>query len=108
MTKKAQKTKAAKPTKAKRAKPETVTTLAPREVRNGVKKPREGGTCHAVWAALDAMREKGSPPTSADLRELATKKDWNWNNCSIELSRWRKFHGLAAVRAVAAKEVRAA
>ena len=66
------------------------------EERNGIKRPREGGKCAAVWAALDDVVSKGEQPTSKDLRELVTKKGWNQNNASIELSRWRRFNGIAS------------
>jgi len=74
-----------------------VTTAAKpeREVRNGVKRPREGGLCAAVWTALDQLHAAGVVPASKDVRDLATAKGWNENNAMAELSGWRKFLGLS-------------
>jgi hypothetical protein len=74
-----------------------VTTAAKveREVRNGVKRPREGGLCAAVWTVLDQMHAAGVVPTSKDVRDLAAAKSWNENNAMAELSGWRKFMGLS-------------
>jgi len=63
---------------------------SPREERNGVKRPKPGGKCAAVWSHLD---DHGNMEAK-DLREVATAKGWNVNNALIELSVWRKFMGL--------------
>lgn len=76
-----------------------VTTAAPeREVRNGVKRPGEGGLCAAVWAALDSMHAAGVVPTAKDVRDLATAKGWNSSNSSIEFYQWRRFMGMSKPR----------
>ncbi len=51
--------------------------------------------CAGVWAACDALLAQGSAPDAATMRELADNSGWNRNNASIELSRWRKFNGIA-------------
>jgi hypothetical protein len=61
---------------------------AEREERNGVKRPRPGGLCAAVWSWLDA--HKGA--TSKDVKAAAPVKGWNLNNASIEFYQWRKFN----------------
>lgn len=67
------------------------TTEAPRERRNGVNRPKEGGKCAVIWQYLDA-----NPTTTAkEIREVAIAKDWNANNASTELSQWRRFMGIA-------------
>jgi hypothetical protein len=67
-----------------------------REVRNGVKRPKDGGKCAEVWEALDQLHAAGVVPTSKDVRDLATAKPgWNENNAMAELSAWRKFMGLS-------------
>jgi hypothetical protein len=96
------KTKGA-PKKAKHegaeAKPAVTTAAKPqREVRNGVKRPREGGLCAAVWAALDSMHAAGVVPTAKDVRELATAKGWNQSNASIEFYQWKRFMGMSQPR----------
>jgi len=82
--------------KAKGKKAAAVIARIPAQEQNGVKRPREGGVCRAVWDALDAVVSKGAQPTARDVRELVEKKGWNQNNASIELSRWRKFNGITA------------
>ncbi len=65
-----------------------------REERNGIKKPSVGGTCRAVWDAMDAMVASGKNPTAKDVKALAEERGWNPNNASIEFYQWRKFHGI--------------
>ena len=67
------------------------TPKAPREERNGVKRPKGGGKCAAVWTYLDA----NPTSTAKEIREVAAAKGWNINNAQIELSQWRKFMGIA-------------
>ena len=62
-----------------------------REERNGVKRPSVGGTCRAVWDALDRI---GKTATAKDVKALAEKQGWNANNTSIEFYQWRKFNGI--------------
>jgi hypothetical protein len=84
--------------KPKRAQAAPVVATAPkveREVRNGVKRPRDGGLCAAVWAALDKMHAANIAPTTQQVRELAVGKGWSENNSLTELSQWRRFHGLS-------------
>ena len=64
---------------------------APREQRNGVKRPRPGGACAAVWQWLD--QHPGAK--LADVRETTGKKGWNQNNAAIEFYGWRKFNAVA-------------
>ena len=76
---------------------------APREVRNGVPVPREGGLCRAVWDHCAAVQhETGNPPTAAQVRAHAQQVGWNLNNASIEYYQWRKSEGIRGrVRAAA-------
>jgi hypothetical protein len=101
---KEKKIKAATIEKQERTEP-VVTTLAPvklsgvtktdRIIQNGVKRPRDGGLCAQVWAALDQMRAAGTDPATKDVRDLAAAKGWNVNNATAELSAWRKFNGIS-------------
>jgi hypothetical protein len=77
---------------------------APREVRNGVKRPAGGGVCAAVWAWLDEHRDA----TSADVKAQAVKVGWNANNASIEFYGWKRFNGLNKPRVAKAKKAKAA
>ena len=65
-----------------------------REERNGIKRPSVGGTCRAVWDALDAAVAEGKTPSAKDVKAMAEAKGWNPNNASIEFYQWRKFHGI--------------
>jgi hypothetical protein len=102
------KVKAARPKKHERTEPATepvVTTLAPvklsgatktdRIIQNGVKRPKEGGLCAAVWTDLDKLLASGTEPTTAQVKELAVVRSWNVNNATAELSAWRKFNGIS-------------
>lgn len=62
-----------------------------REERNGVRRPRAGGVCAAVWAWLDA--HPGA--TIKDAKAAAPENRWNENNVACEFYAWRKFNGLA-------------
>lgn len=63
----------------------------PREERNGVKRPRAGGLCAAVWAWLDA--HPGA--TVKEVREVSPEHGWNLSNSQIEFYQWRKFNGIS-------------
>lgn len=94
----------AKPAKkaANRAAPARVlngVTPAPREERNGVKRPAPGGLRANVWATLDKVLAGGTEPTTAQMKELAAAKGWNVNNATAELSARRNFNGLSKPRA---------
>lgn len=79
-------------------KPEKVTTgskLAPtlkaeHDERNGVKRPKVGRACAAVWAWLDA-----NPGASVkEAKAEGVTHGWNMNNVSCEYYAHRRFHGL--------------
>lgn len=81
---------------------EPVAVKTPRPEQNGVKAPLKG-KCRDVWDWCDDWKQTtGSAPTAADARDHATKVGWNLSNTSIELSAWKRFHGLTR------KEVKAA
>lgn len=62
---------------------------APREERNGVKRPGPG-KCLEVWEYLD---QQGDMKPN-DLKLVAVERGWNANNALIELYQWRKFNGV--------------
>lgn len=66
-----------------------------REERNGVKRPKDGGLCAAVWAWLDA--HPGA--TIKDAKAAAPGNGWNENNVACEFYAWRKFNGLSRATA---------
>lgn len=59
--------------------------------QNGVKRPKEGGLCAAVWAWLDA----NPGATIKDAKAAATDHGWNENNVACEFYAWRKFNGIS-------------
>jgi pyruvate/2-oxoglutarate dehydrogenase complex dihydrolipoamide acyltransferase (E2) component len=70
------------------------------ETRNGIARPRAGGACDAIWKLLDLRyNATGVVPTSKDARKLATENGLNVGNSLCELSRGRRFVGLARARA---------
>lgn len=64
------------------------------EVQNGVRKPRAGGKCARVWQDCDNIVANGGVPTNEMVKALAAARGDNENNAQIELSGWRKFHGI--------------
>lgn len=74
-----------------------LTTSAPSGVqleRNGVRRPKSGGVCAAVWEWLDGRSE----PTLSEVRDVGGRRNWNLNNVSCEFYRWRKFCGIKRSR----------
>ncbi|MCX9155347.1 hypothetical protein OPU71_04345 [Niveibacterium sp. 24ML] len=59
--------------------------------QNGVKRPKDGGLCAAVWAWLDAHPEA----TIKDAKAAAPENGWNENNVACEFYAWRKFNGIS-------------
>ena len=59
--------------------------------QNGVKRPKEGGLCAAVWAWLDAHPKA----TIKDAKAAAPEHGWNENNVACEFYVWRRFNGLS-------------
>ncbi|MFN9525754.1 MAG: hypothetical protein ACK561_25650 [Pseudomonadaceae bacterium] len=81
-----------------------VTTSKPKKVaapkverveQNGVKRPKDGGLCAAVWAWLDAHPDA----TIKDAKAAAPENGWNANNVACEFYAWRKFNGLSRATA---------
>lgn len=88
---------AAAPQRAPSAPKTAPAPKAPREERNGVKRPKPGGKCAAVWDHLDSHGNM----EAKDLRAVAEAKGWNVNNSLIELSVWRRFNGVTKPAPVA-------
>lgn len=72
------------------SKPESAPKVA-QEERNGVKRPKTGGVCAAVWAWLDA----NPAATLKDAKAAAPANGWNENNVSCEFYARRKFFGIS-------------
>ena len=65
------------------------------EERNGVKRPKAGGVCAAVWAWLDA----NPTATLKEAKAAAPAHGWNPNNVSCEFYARRKFLGISRTTA---------
>jgi hypothetical protein len=74
---------------------QSITTLAAPKVEqeesNGVKRPKAGGACAAVWAWLDA----NPAATLKEAKSAAPAHGWNENNVSCEFYARRKFLGIS-------------
>lgn len=81
--------KAEKPTKPAPVKAGKVEAVK----QNGLSYPRVGGECWKAWQMFD---EIGNVAVAVALIE-GVKRGLNDNNIRIELCRWRKFNGFAAV-----------
>jgi hypothetical protein len=91
-----------KPIKRSKLKDDTPVVKQPREERNKVKRPLDPNSrCGQVWAKCDELHKAGKLD-SKTLLAWSDEQGMNRNNTSIELSQWRKFHGLGI------KEVKAA
>lgn len=65
------------------------------EERNGIKRPKAGGACAAVWAWLDA----NPAATLKEAKAAAPAHGWNPNNVSCEFYARRKFLGISRTTA---------
>ena len=78
---------------------EAVTTATPKAKpapvqqveQNGVKRPKAGGVCAAVWGWLDT----NPGATVKDAKAVAPVQGWNPNNVACEFYAWRKFNGIS-------------
>lgn len=59
--------------------------------RNGVRRPKAGGLCAAVWEWLDA----NPIATLKGAKVEGETRGWNPNNVSCEFYAWRKFSGVS-------------
>ncbi len=73
------------------SKPKKAAPKVERIEQNGVKRPKDGGLCAAVWAWLDAHPEA----TIKDAKAAAPENGWNANNVACEFYAWRKFNGIS-------------
>lgn len=77
------------------SKPKKAASNVERAEQNGVKRPKDGGLCAAVWAWLDAHPDA----TIKDAKAAAPENGWNANNVACEFYAWRKFNGLSRATA---------
>ena len=81
----------ATPVKAEKVTASSKPSKVEQEERNGVKRPKAGGVCAAVWAWLDA----NPAATLKEAKAVAPAHGWNENNVSCEFYSWRKFNGIS-------------
>jgi hypothetical protein len=77
------------------SKPKKAAPRVERVEQNGVKRPKGGGLCAAVWEWLDAHPDA----TIKDAKAAAPENGWNANNVACEFYAWRKFNGLSRATA---------
>jgi len=81
----------------KLAEKEAAKAAAKMPEQNGVKRPKPGTLCSAVWEIADKISmETGKPAEVADVIAQAKADGLNEGNARIEFARWRKFHGIAS------------
>lgn len=71
-------------------------------VQNGIRRPREGGSCAKAWALFDAAAKRlkgGENVTLAAVADDVAKQGLSEGNVRAELYTWRKFNGVASPRA---------
>lgn len=56
--------------------------------KNGIKRPRSGGVCAAIWEWLDL----NSNATMSDIKIVGIEMGWNVNTLSRQYYEYRKFN----------------
>ncbi len=69
---------------------QNVTLRAGELERNGIKRPKAGGVCAAVWDWLDANPDVALK----EVKVAACGHGWNVNNVVSEFYQWRRFIGI--------------
>lgn len=63
--------------------------------QNGVRQPRPGTNCAAIWDMATAMsNERKATVAVGDLIDAATAAGFNVATIKTQYARWRKFHGV--------------
>jgi hypothetical protein len=66
-----------------------------RAEQNGIKRPSTGGTCRAIWDALDAMSVTlGHSPSTKEMKTLVDTHGFDKTTVGIQMYQWRKFNGI--------------
>lgn len=83
---------------------------APKDMKNGVTRPKGGTKTGRVWEIADAQSNAlGSPALRAPVLETAIGEGINSATAATQYGRWRKYHGLEGTgKAVEAKPAAAA
>jgi len=79
---------------------------APKDIKNGVTRPRADSKTGMVWAIADALSKKAKAPAGRKaVLDAATEEEINPSTAATQYGRWRKYNGLAGTgREVEAKE----
>ena len=70
-----------------------------RETRNGISIPKGWGLCARAWYLFDDLYASGTTDTASIVEIGATVHNLNRGNLRTEISRYRKYHGIARVDA---------
>lgn len=81
------------PKKEKAQKPEP----APKDIQNGVTRPKAGTATGRVWEIADALSaQEGAPVARKKVLEATGAEEINAATAATQYGKWRKYHGLAA------------
>ena len=71
-------------------------------IQNGVTRPKEGTQTGRVWEISEAMSNAlGAPVKRAEVIKAAEAEGINPSTTATQYGKWRKFHGLVAVKEAA-------
>lgn len=75
----------------------TPTAVAPKDISNGVTRPRLGSLTARVWTICDEQSAAANAPAErAKVIEQATAEGINPATVATQHGKWRKYHGLVA------------
>ncbi len=75
----------------------TAAAGAPKDVSNGVTRPKAGTTCARVWTICDEQSAAANAPAErAKVIEQAITEGINAATVATQHGKWRKYHGLVA------------
>lgn len=81
--------------RVKKAEAEAAAYLGRAPEQNGIKAPRSAGSIASAWALLDELHAAGQTIYGSLAAAEAAKAGLNVGNMMVEVSRWRRFNGIA-------------
>lgn len=87
---------------------ETSATPAPKDISNGVARPKAGTATGRVWQICDELSSASNAPAErAQVITKATAEGINAATAATQHGKWRKYHGLVAAASPEAKAEKA-
>lgn len=88
--------------------PAVAAVEVPKDIKNGVTRPKAGTKTGRIWAIADDLSAKaGSPVARKAVLEAAIAEDINAATAATQYGRWRVYYGLGAEKKAAAASVEA-